>query len=223
MAAEPSSRKPKSSNARRTSNKQRRYQHLLDVNVRSDEAVRQRKRRLFSIVSKVLLGLGLITGIYFGATKAVAFLLLKNPDYNVADLNVETDGVLPTDVVLQAADLHKGEKHLLVEPQSGHRAGRSDSRGAESSDHAPVTPPHHHTNHRTQTNRLDNYRARPPRREMMMLTLKTHISSMRRVFCCNREKSLPKIIICHLSAAILAARSRRGKKQEAKKFTPRST
>ena len=114
MAAVPSSRKVKPSNARRTTAKQRRYQHLLDVSVRSDQAVRQRKRRMVSLVSKVLLAVGLVVGIYFGATKAVAMLLLKNPDYNVAELNVETDGVLQPDVVLQAADLHKGENIFML-------------------------------------------------------------------------------------------------------------
>ena len=114
MSAVPSSRKPRSTNARRTTAKERRYQHLLDVSVRSDQAVRQRKRRLFSLLSKVLLALGLLAGAYFGATKAMAMLLLKNPEYNVATLDVETDGVLQPDQVLQAADLHKGENIFLL-------------------------------------------------------------------------------------------------------------
>ena len=41
-------------------------------------------------------------------------LLLKNPEYNVVDLDVETDGVLQPDTVLQAADLHKGENIFLL-------------------------------------------------------------------------------------------------------------
>lgn len=114
MAAEPTPRKSKRTNSRRTTSKQRRYQHLLDVSVRSDQAVRQRKRRLFSIVSKVLLVVGVIVGVYFGATKAMAYLLLKNPEYNVAELNVETDGVLQPEVVLQTADLHKGTNIFLL-------------------------------------------------------------------------------------------------------------
>lgn len=114
MSAVPSPRKSKSSNARRTTAKERRYQHLLDVSVRSDQAVRQRKRRLFTLLSKILLVLGVLAGAYFGVTKAVAKMLLKNPEYNVADLDVETDGVLQADQVLLAADLHKGENIFLL-------------------------------------------------------------------------------------------------------------
>jgi len=114
MASAPHSRKPKAFNARRTTAKQRRGQHLLDVSVRADQAVRHRKRRLISLSSKLLLALGLVLGLYFGATKAVSTLLLKNPEYNVAELNVETDGVLQPDAVLQAADLHKGENIFLL-------------------------------------------------------------------------------------------------------------
>ena len=114
MAADPLSRKSKPGNSYRTNSKLRRHQHLLDVGVRAGQAGRQRNRRLFALFSKLSLALGLIAGLYFGTTKALALLLLKNPEYNVTELNVETDGVLPSDRVLAAADLHKGENIFLL-------------------------------------------------------------------------------------------------------------
>jgi cell division septal protein FtsQ len=53
-------------------------------------------------------------GLYYGATRAVAMLLLKNPEYNIADLEVKTDGSLSPDTVLAAAELHKGTNIFLV-------------------------------------------------------------------------------------------------------------
>ncbi len=52
--------------------------------------------------------------MYLGVKKGVAWLVLKNPDYNVAVLNVETDGVLTPESVLDAADLHKGSNIFMV-------------------------------------------------------------------------------------------------------------
>ena len=52
------------------------------------------------------------TGLYFGARKAISWVILKNPDYNVAELDVQTDGILESEQVLQMADLHKGSNIL---------------------------------------------------------------------------------------------------------------
>ncbi len=82
--------------------------------MRSDQAARQRRRRLLSLFSKLLLAFGLAAGIYFGVMKIVTSMWLKNPEYNVAELNVETDGVLDAETVLQAADLHKGANIYLL-------------------------------------------------------------------------------------------------------------
>jgi cell division protein FtsQ len=114
MAAKPRARKSRVNNARRTSTEERRRQHVLDVAVRSQQAVRQRKQQMFVLVSKILLLAGLAAGIYYGVTRAVTMLLLKNPEYNIADLQVQTDGSLSADTVLAAADLHKGTNIFLV-------------------------------------------------------------------------------------------------------------
>ena len=103
------------SNSRRATPRQRRQQHLLEgVTVRSNQAVRQRNRWFFGLTAKVLLAACLGTGMYLGVKKGAAWLILKNPDYNVAEVNVETDGVLTPESVLDAADLHKGSNIFLV-------------------------------------------------------------------------------------------------------------
>ena len=82
--------------------------------MRTSQAATQRRQWLFGISAKVLLALCLGTGMYFGLKKGAAWLVLKNPDYNVAVLNVETDGVLTPESVLDAADLHKGSNIFMV-------------------------------------------------------------------------------------------------------------
>ena len=101
-------------NARRTSSAQRRYQHVLDVSVRSSQSGKQRQRRLLDWLAKFLIVAALGTGLYFGARKTISWLILKNPDYNVAELDVQTDGFLDAERVLQTADLHKGGNIFLV-------------------------------------------------------------------------------------------------------------
>ena len=114
MAASPDPRRSKAANARRTTAKQRRHQHVLDVSVRTTHAARQRRSRLFGVVSKLLLIVGVGAGLYFGVRKGIALLLLKNPEYNLSVLNVETDGVLTPEAVVEACDLHKGANIFLI-------------------------------------------------------------------------------------------------------------
>lgn len=115
MPASPSPANPRVKNARRTTAKQRRHQHVLDVSVRTSHAARQRQHRFLAWSAKILLAVCVCAGAYFGVRKGVALLLLKNPDYNLAVLNVETDGVLLPETVLKAADLHKGTNIFFVD------------------------------------------------------------------------------------------------------------
>ena len=64
---------------------------------------------------KILLVACICAGVCYGVRKGIALLLLKNPDYNLAELNVETDGVLSPETVLKAADLHKGTNIFFVD------------------------------------------------------------------------------------------------------------
>lgn len=114
MAAKPRARSTRASNARRTGRKQKRGQHVLDVTVRAQQAVRQRRQRVTGLVSKLLLLVALAGGLYYGGVKAFSMLFLRNPEYNVATLDFSTDGTLSGETVFEAADLHKGENIFLV-------------------------------------------------------------------------------------------------------------
>ena len=70
----------KTSNARRTTPRQRRQQHMLDVSVRTSQASQQRKQWFLGFSAKVLLAACLGVALYFGVKKGVAWLVLKNPD-----------------------------------------------------------------------------------------------------------------------------------------------
>ncbi len=98
----------KSSNTRAGSSRQRQQQHLLDVRVRTREISRHRRASLIYWLSAALL-LAIIGGaIYLGATRGLARLFYQNPDYNITTLQVETDGVLTRDQVLDSAGLREG-------------------------------------------------------------------------------------------------------------------
>ena len=114
MAIEFRSGASRKNNARRTSSAQRRYQHVLDVSVRSSLAGRQRQRWIVGWLTKIFIVAGLGTTLYLGARKAISWVILKNPEYNVAELDVQTDGILEAGQVLQAAGLQKGENIFLV-------------------------------------------------------------------------------------------------------------
>ncbi len=95
-------------NTRTGTPRQRQQRHLLDVRVRTREVSRQRRARLFYWLSAVLLAGVVGGGLYFGATRGIARLFYQNPDYNIATLQVETDGVLSRDQVLDCAGLREG-------------------------------------------------------------------------------------------------------------------
>ncbi len=114
MATETRPGGPRKKNARRTNSAQRRYQHVLDVSVRSGHFGRQRQRWIIGWLTKFLIVAALGTGLYFGVRKTVSWVILKNPDYNVAELDVQTDGILESEQVLQTADLHRGSNIFLV-------------------------------------------------------------------------------------------------------------
>jgi cell division septal protein FtsQ len=94
--------------------RQRRQQHLLDVKVRSRKATQQRTRRAFVFFAKAIFGLGLCAGIYFGAREGARRLFFENPDYQLRTIEVETDGTLQRERILEIAELHEGENIFAV-------------------------------------------------------------------------------------------------------------
>jgi cell division septal protein FtsQ len=101
-------------NERVSNTTQRRQQHLLDVRVRSHKATQHRNRRVLVIVSKILLvavvGIGIFFGVRFGAKR----LFFENPDYQLSQIEVQTDGTLQRDQILKAAGLREGENIFSV-------------------------------------------------------------------------------------------------------------
>jgi cell division septal protein FtsQ len=101
-------------NERVSNTRQRRQQHLLDVRVRSHKATQHRNRRVLVVVSKVLLvgvvGIGIFFGVRFGAKR----LFFENPDYQLSQIDVQTDGTLQRDQILKTAELHEGENVFSV-------------------------------------------------------------------------------------------------------------
>jgi cell division septal protein FtsQ len=96
-------------NERVSNTRQRRQQHLLDVRVRSHKATRHRNRRVLVIVSKIVLVFVIGIGVFFGIRLGAKRLFFENPDYQLSQIEVQTDGTLQRDQILKAAELREGE------------------------------------------------------------------------------------------------------------------
>jgi cell division protein FtsQ len=107
-------RRPRARNQRSSNLRQRRQQHLLDVKVRSRTASQHRNRRALVGISKLALVLAIVVAIYFGARTAAKRFFLENPDYRLSTIEVQTDGTLQHDQILQTAGLHEGVNIFAV-------------------------------------------------------------------------------------------------------------
>jgi cell division septal protein FtsQ len=101
-------------NRRVSNHRQRRQQHLLDVKVRSRSAIQHRNRRILVVASKLALTLALCFGIYLAAREGAKRFFFENPDYRLSTIDVQTDGSLPREQILQIAGLHEGENIFRV-------------------------------------------------------------------------------------------------------------
>ena len=106
--------RPRARNERVSNSRQRRQQHLLDVRVRSHKATQHRNRRVLVLVSKIVLALALIVGLFLGVRFGAKRLFFENPDYRLSQIEVQTDGTLQREQILKAADLHEGENIFSV-------------------------------------------------------------------------------------------------------------
>ena len=107
-------KRPRARNQRLSSFRQRRQQHLLDVKVRSRKAVQHRNRRLLVVFSKIALVILLAGGLYVGARFAAKRFFIDNPDYKLSNIEVQTDGTLQRDQILNVAGLREGENIFQV-------------------------------------------------------------------------------------------------------------
>jgi len=101
-------------NQRNSSRKQRKQQHLLDVKVRSRAATRQRNRRALAWLSALFLICGAVGGIVYGGREALRRFFWQNPDYNLAEVAIHTDGPLTRDQVIAATDIHEGKNIFTI-------------------------------------------------------------------------------------------------------------
>ena len=101
--------RPRARNQRFSNRRQRRQQHLLDVKVRSRKAVQHRNRRILIVISKLVLLIATIAGIYIGGQIAARRFFFENPDYQLTTIETRTDGTLPRDQILATAGLNEGE------------------------------------------------------------------------------------------------------------------
>ncbi len=107
-------RRPRARNQRSSNLRQRRQQHLLDVKVRSRTASQHRNRRVLVGISKLALVLVIVVAIYFGARTAAKRFFLENPDYRLSTIEVQTDGTLQHEQILQTAGLREGVNIFAV-------------------------------------------------------------------------------------------------------------
>ena len=108
MRAAPKKKQTPAANQRLSTRRQRRQQHLLDVRVRSQRVSHHRNRRILVLLSKVVLGMALCAGVYYGVRQGLSHFFFDNPDYRLSMIAVQTDGTLQRDQVLRSAQLYEG-------------------------------------------------------------------------------------------------------------------
>jgi len=101
-------------NQRVSNTRQRRQQHLLDVRVRSHKASQHRNRRVLVVVSKIVLVLVLGVGVVLGVRYGAKHFFFENPDYQLSQIEFQTDGTLQREQVLKATELHEGVNIFTV-------------------------------------------------------------------------------------------------------------
>jgi len=95
-------------NQRLSTSRQRKQQHLLDVKVRSYKFKQQRNRKVMMFLCKVILFVSVIGGIYYGGRECLNRFLWKNPDYNLATIEINDDGTLSREQILAATGIVEG-------------------------------------------------------------------------------------------------------------------
>lgn len=95
-------------NRRPINRRKKRPQHLLDVNIRVHRAKSQRNQKIVLFLCKILLVLGVLVGVAYGAREGLNRMFFANPTYTVNHIDVDIEGTLNRDQVLQSAGLRTG-------------------------------------------------------------------------------------------------------------------
>jgi cell division septal protein FtsQ len=107
-------KRPRPRNRRISNLRQRRQQHLLDVKVRSRKVTQHRNRKVLVALSKLVLVAGFCVGVYLGALEGAKRFFFENPEYQLKTIEVQTDGTLQRDQIVEVADLHEGENIFKI-------------------------------------------------------------------------------------------------------------
>ena len=107
-------KRPRPRNRRISNLRQRRQQHLLDVKVRSRKAAHHRNRKVLVTLSKLALVAGFCVAVYLGALEGAKRFFFENPEYQLKTIEVQTDGTLQRDQIVEVADLHEGENIFKI-------------------------------------------------------------------------------------------------------------
>lgn len=109
------SRNSKLSNRRRSGASLHKTQGLLEVKVRSEMAHQQRNRAIILWICKITLAFTMVGGGVYGGRAVVNRMFLKNPDYNLAAVEIADDGsALSREVILSTAKLQIGQNIFSV-------------------------------------------------------------------------------------------------------------
>jgi cell division protein FtsQ len=108
MRAKANKNQPRAANRRLSTSRQRKQQHLLDVNVRARRASHHRNRRILVVLSKVVLVIAICAGLYYGVRTGLSRFFFDNPEYRLSTIAVRTDGTLQRDQILKSAELREG-------------------------------------------------------------------------------------------------------------------
>ncbi len=99
---------PRQGNRKSINRRRKKSQHLLDVHIRSDKARTQRNQRVLLFFSKILLVFGLLAGAGYGVRYGLNHIFYENPNYLVAHIEVENEGTLGRETIMEAAGLRTG-------------------------------------------------------------------------------------------------------------------
>ena len=114
--------KTKTRNRRLSNTRQRRQRHLLDVKVRARTAARHRNRRIMAWIGSTILFAAMIGGATYGVRAALTKFLWENPDYNLTDLEIATDGTLSREEIISAASIVEGANIFSVSLSKARKA-----------------------------------------------------------------------------------------------------
>ncbi len=107
-------------NQRLSSSRQRKQQHLLEVKVRSHKFKQQRNRKILDAFFKLIVLASFGAGIYYGGRACMNRFLWRNPDYNLATVEISDDGTLSREQILETARIREGVNIFSVNLAKAH-------------------------------------------------------------------------------------------------------